>query len=72
MKLTDVNLLLYAVDSAAPRHAAARRWLESELSGNETFAFAWSVILAFLRLGTSSRVFEAPLSLMEAFDQIET
>jgi hypothetical protein len=71
VKLTDVNLLVYAVDSAAPRHAAARRWLESELSGNETFAFSWSVLLAFLRLSTSSRVFESPLSADESFGLME-
>ena len=67
MRLPDVNLLLYAVDAAAPRHAAARRWLEAELSGSETFAFAWTVLLAFLRLSTSPRVFQAPLTLSEAF-----
>lgn len=72
MKLTDVNLLLYAVDSAAPRHAVARRWLETELSGSETFAFAWSVILAFLRLSTSPRVFESPMTPAEAFDLTES
>lgn len=72
MKLTDVNLLLYAVDSASPRHAAARRWLEAELSGRETFAFAWPVVLAFLRLSTSRRVFESPLSLDESFDLMDS
>lgn len=71
MKLTDVNLLLYAVDSEAPRHAAARRWLEEQLSGRETFAFAWSVLLAFLRLSTSRRVFESPLSPDESFDLMD-
>lgn len=72
MKLTDVNLLLYAVDSGAPRHAAARRWLETELSGSETFAFSWSVLIAFLRLSTSSRVFESPLKVAEAFDVVDS
>ncbi|MDO8506743.1 MAG: type II toxin-antitoxin system VapC family toxin [Candidatus Limnocylindria bacterium] len=71
MKLTDVNLLLYAVDSSAPRHTAARRWLEAQLSGRETFAFAWTVLLAFLRLSTSPRVFDEPLSPIEAFDLID-
>ena len=37
MKLPDANLLIYAVDSASPDHSAARRWLEAELSGTETF-----------------------------------
>ncbi len=71
MKLTDVNVLLYAVDSSAPRHRAARRWLEERLSGTETFAFAWVVLLAFLRLSTNPRVFEAPLGSAEAFDIVD-
>ncbi|HKY51629.1 MAG TPA: type II toxin-antitoxin system VapC family toxin [Candidatus Limnocylindria bacterium] len=72
MKLTDVNLLLYAVDTAAPLHALARRWLETELSGGETFAFSWPVILAFLRLSTSPRVFDSPLQPAEAFDLVDS
>lgn len=71
MKLPDVNLLLYAVDSAAPRHRLARQWLETQLSGSETFAFAWAVLLAFLRLSTNPRLFEAPLAPREAFDLID-
>ena len=71
MKLTDVNVLLYAVDTSAPKHAAARRWLEERLSGTETFAFAWVVLLAFLRLSTSPRVFETPLGPAEALDIVD-
>jgi hypothetical protein len=71
VKLTDVNLLLYAFDAAAPRHRAAKRWLEEQLSGTETFAFSWVVLLAFLRLSTNARVFEDPLEPAEAFDLID-
>ncbi len=71
MKLTDVNLLLYAVDSGSPRHKAARRWLEDALSGSETFAFAWLVLLAFLRLSTNPRVFEEPLAPTDALDTLD-
>lgn len=71
MKLTDVNLLLYAVDSSAPRHRVARQWLEQRLSDTETFAFAWAVLVAFLRLSTNPRVFEAPLAPSEAFELID-
>lgn len=71
MKLADVNLLLYAVDSSAPRHRAARRWLEERLSDTETFAFASTVLLAFLRLSTNARVFAAPFTPAEAFDTID-
>src|SRR5207253_3226744 len=71
VKLTDVNLLLYAVDTSAPRHRAARRWLEERLSETETFAFSWAVLLAFLRLSTNPRVFEAPLAPSAAFDIVD-
>ena len=71
MRLTDVNLLLYALDATAPRHRAARRWLEEQLSGTETFAFTWVVLLAFMRLGTSPRVFQRPLEPAEAFDIVD-
>ena len=72
MKLVDANLLLYATDERAPRHDAARSWLEERLSGDETVAFAWAVLLAFLRLSTSPRVFEQPLSPDRAFDVIHS
>lgn len=71
MKLTDVNLLLYAMDSSAPRHRPARRWLEENLSGTETFAFAWVVLLAFVRLSTNPHVFGQPLQSQDALTIIE-
>ncbi len=67
MKLLDLNLLLYAVNEDAPHHARAKRWLEETLSGTETVALAWTVMLGFLRLSTRSSVFPTPLSLDEAF-----
>lgn len=71
MKLADVNLLLYAVDESSPHHERARRWLEDSLSGPETFAFSWSVLLAFVRLATNPRVFDAPLDLAAALDLVD-
>jgi toxin-antitoxin system PIN domain toxin len=52
MKLIDANLLLYAVNADAPLHGQAKSWLEGALSGNETVAFSWAVLLAFIRLTT--------------------
>ena len=72
MKLVDANLLLYAVDEGSPHHSVARPWLEERLSGSETFAFAWAVLLAFLRLVTNPRVFENPLSGEDAFDLVDS
>jgi toxin-antitoxin system PIN domain toxin len=71
VKLVDANVLLYAVDESAPHHAVAKRWLERQLSGVETFAFAWAVVLAFVRLATNPRVFAAPLTAEEAVDLVD-
>lgn len=72
MKLVDANLLLYAVDESSHHHALAKSWLEERLSGAETFAFAWAVLLAFLRLATNPRVFDEPLQLSEALDLVDS
>lgn len=71
MKLPDANVLIYALDSTSPRHEPARFWLEEALSGGETVAFAWSVILAVPRLTTHPAVFAAPLSSGEAMDVVD-
>ncbi len=71
MKLVDANLLLYAVDQSSPHHRIAKPWLEDQLSGPATLAFAWAVLLAFVRLATNPRIFEAPLSLGEALDLVD-
>lgn len=66
MILVDANLLLYAYHAGAPQHAAARDWLEAALAGRDPVGLAWSGILAFLRIGTSPRVFERPYRIEEA------
>jgi toxin-antitoxin system PIN domain toxin len=71
VRLVDANLLLYALDERSARHEPARRWLERQLSSDETFAFAWVVLLAFVRLSTSPRVFEQPLTPARAFEVVE-
>lgn len=72
MKLVDANLLLYAVDESSAFHAGAKRWLEQQLSGSETFAFSWAVLLAFVRLTTNPRVFAAPLTAEEALGLVDS
>lgn len=72
MKLVDANVLLYAVDESSPHHAVAKPWFEQQLSGSETSAFAWAVLLAFVRLATNPRVFTAPLTVQEALDLVDS
>ncbi|MCA1552835.1 MAG: type II toxin-antitoxin system VapC family toxin [Chloroflexi bacterium] len=72
MKLLDVNLLLYAVDESSPFHSAARTWFERALSGPETIAFDWHVLLAFIRLSTRARLFTHPLTTTQALDLVDS
>ena len=70
MILVDANLLIYAVNRDAPLHSHAKRWLEGALTGPDTVAFSWNVLLAFLRLTTRPGLFRRPLSWVTAFDLI--
>jgi toxin-antitoxin system PIN domain toxin len=71
VKLPDVNLLLYAIDESSPRHPQAREWLEDALFGTEEVAFAWAVLLGFVRVATNPAAFESPLDGDEALDHVE-
>ena len=70
MKIVDANVLLYAVNEAAPQHGPARAWLEKTLSGTEPVGFTWAVLLAFFRLSTRAAVFPRPLTLDQAFEAV--
>lgn len=71
MIIVDANLLIYAVNSAAKEHTAARKWLDERLSGTEEVAFPWPVIVAFLRITTHPGLFPRPLSIRAAVGKIQ-
>ena len=71
MILVDANILLYAEDSLSPFHQKARRWWDDSLSGTEPVCLCWTVLSAFIRIGTNPRVFECPLSLEQALSRIQ-
>ncbi len=72
MILVDANILLYAEDELSPRHSAARLWWDEQLSGASPVCLCWTVIDAFIRVGTNARVFERPLSLEEAVSRVQS
>lgn len=72
MRLVDANVLLYSVNSDAPHHERSRAWLDAALSGSETVAFAWIVLLAFVRLTTKEGLFPSPLTTEEALDRVDS
>jgi toxin-antitoxin system PIN domain toxin len=64
--LVDANLLLHAYNPRSVDHDASRIWLQGALSGGDMVGFAWVTLWAFIRITTSARVFERPLSMAEA------
>ena len=72
MILVDANILLYAEDSLHTRHQQARMWWDGQLSGTGVVCLCWTVLSAFIRIGTNPRVFESPLSLEQALVRIQS
>jgi uncharacterized protein len=71
MRLVDLNLLIYAVNSDAPFHQAARKWWEASLSDGKAVAFAWVVVLGFLRITNNARIMPHPLTDRQTLDIME-
>ncbi|MHB8521584.1 MAG: TA system VapC family ribonuclease toxin [Limisphaerales bacterium] len=72
MILVDANLLLYAEDSLSEHHDAAREWWDGQLSGTEPVALGWTVVTAFIRIGTNPRLHQRPLTLKEAVARVQS
>jgi hypothetical protein len=70
--LVDANILLYAEDSLNPRHQQARVWWDDQLSQSGPVCLCWTVLSAFIRIGTNPRVFENPLSLEQAIARVHS
>ncbi len=70
MILIDVNILVYATNSAASRHAAACEWLNQRLVDTTRVGLPWATLLGFLRLATGARIFPRPLTMANAWKQV--
>ena len=66
MIVLDVNLLLYAHDTLAAEHAAARECIQSVFGGEELVGLPGQTVLAFLRISTNARISGARLSMEKA------
>ena len=66
MIIPDANLLLYAYDAASPFHAKASDWWRRCLTGRSPVGLCPVVLFAFVRIGTSRRAFEEPMTIEEA------
>lgn len=71
MILVDANLLLYAANHAAAEHAAARAWLDEQLSGPTRVGLPWPSLLAFVRLVSNPLAVRHPVSIASAWTQVK-
>jgi uncharacterized protein len=72
VKLLDLNLLLYAVNSESAHHRPARQWLESVLTEEEPVALPWIVVLGFLRIATNARILPHALTVTQALSVVDS
>lgn len=68
----DVNILLYASDTASPHFERANLFIESCITQKEVFSVGWPTVMSYLRIATHPAVFDHPLSPDEAIANIET
>lgn len=68
MILPDINLLIYAYNSACEEHKVCSVWLEKLLNGNEPVCFSWHTIMGFIRILTTVKMVANPYSPKQAMD----
>lgn len=71
MILVDANLLVYAHAGNFPQHTRAKAWLDEQINGTAPVGLPWPSLLAFVRLVSNPRVFERPVSVAAAWQQVE-
>jgi predicted nucleic acid-binding protein len=72
MIIPDANLLLYSYDAASPFYAKASAWWRRCLTGRSPVGLCPVVLFAFVRIGTSRRTFEHPMTIEEADRQVRS
>ena len=69
--MTDLNILIYSVNSEAPQHRTALDWWQAQLSGDESIGLPWVVVSGFIRITTQPRLFPNPLSVEQAIGIVD-
>ena len=70
MIVPDVNMLVYAHNSASPKHNDALRWWERLLNGTESIGLPWVVSAGFVRVVSNPKVLSPPLARKTAVDYV--
>lgn len=72
MIIPDINVLLYVYDSGSPFHMKAAAWWRGCLSGTEPVGLPHVVLFGFVRVGTSPRAFQHPMTPTEAAGHVRS
>lgn len=72
MKLLDANLFLYAYHSSSVHHRAAKQWIEEAFSEAAPVCLSWQTVTAFIRISTAARVFDAPFSITQCIEIVNS
>lgn len=67
----DVNILVYASDTASPYHERAFRFLEGCVAGPELVCLPWPTLIGYLRVSTHPAVSSAPLTSEHAMENVD-
>jgi len=67
----DVNVLLYASDSASSVHQPARRFLKAAAAGGDLCCLGWPTVMSYLRIATHPGIFSSPLTPAQALGNID-
>ena len=70
MFVIDTNVLVYAVDTNSPYHAACRTRIDGWRRGAAAWYLTWGICYEFMRVVTHPRVFRRPLSATDAWSFI--
>lgn len=66
MMLADTNVLVYAFNVNAARHAEYKRWVQAMVGGPEPYAVCDLALTGLIRLVTNPRVFQPPATIDQA------
>ena len=71
MIVLDANILLYAYDADAEKHAKARAWVEELFSGASPVGLPWQTLSAFMRIVTNPRLTGKRFTPVEVADLVD-
>ena len=67
----DVNVLLYASDTASPVHERAVEFLQQASAEGDLFCLGWPTVMSYLRISTHAGIFRMPLTPAQAMGNVE-